>query len=152
MEISVISAQHILNEINEFYQIHSRTAEIAAEEELVVAYADQKFIGSVRLCNEDGVYTLRTMQVAESYQRRGLGLEILNRFRQRVEELNLTEVYCIPYTHLEDFYGNVGFKKIDVHQAPEFLQERIATFSSKYPDKKYILMKLTLTPDLLETH
>lgn len=152
MEISVISAQHILNEISEFYQTHSRSAEIAAEEELVVAYADQKFIGSVRLCNEDGVYTVRTMQVAESYQRRGLGLEILNRLRQRVEELNLTEVYCIPYSHLEEFYGNIGFKKIEAHQAPKFLQERITTYSAKYTDKKYILMKLSLTPDLLETH
>lgn len=150
MEISVISAQHILNEISEFYKTHARVAKVTAEDELVVAYADQKFIGSVRLCNEQEVYTLRSMHIAESYQRRGLGLEILNRFRQRVEERNITEVYCIPYTHLEEFYGNIGFKKIEDTQAPEFLRERIAGYRERGPDKSFILMKLTVTPDLFQ--
>ena len=150
MEISVISAQHILNEISEFYQTHASAAKVTAEDELVVAYADQKFIGSVRLCNEQEVYTLRSMQIAESYQRRGLGLEILNRFRKRVEERNITEVYCVPYAHLEEFYGNIGFKKIEERQAPEFLQERIGGYRERRPEKSFILMKLTIEPDFLQ--
>jgi N-acetylglutamate synthase-like GNAT family acetyltransferase len=148
MEISVIPAHHILEEITDFYKTHARAAKVTASDELVVAYADQKFIGSVRLCNEDGVYTLRSMQVAKDHQRRGLGLEILNRFRQRIEEKNISEVYCIPYVHLEEFYGNIGFKKIEDTQAPEFLQERIAEMRQRNPDKEFILMKLTITPDV----
>jgi N-acetylglutamate synthase-like GNAT family acetyltransferase len=150
MEISVIPAHHILNEISEFYQAQASVAKVAPEEELVVAYADQKFIGSVRLCNENDVWMLRTMYIAESHQRRGLGLKILNRFRQRVEEKNLTEVYCIPYAHLEDFYGSIGFKKIEDNQVPGFLQDRIAGYRERSPDKSFMLMKLTLAPDLLE--
>jgi len=150
MEISVIPAHYVLDEIADFYKTHARVAKVTPEDELVVAYANQKFIGSVRLCNENEVYTLRSMQVADNHQGQGLGRELLNRFRQRVEEKNISEVYCIPFAHLEDFYGQIGFKKVEIDQVPGFLQERILGYNERNPEKSFILMKLTITPDFLQ--
>jgi N-acetylglutamate synthase-like GNAT family acetyltransferase len=148
MEISVVPAHYILSEITDFYKTHTAAATVTAEDELVVAYANQKFIGSVRLCLEHEVYTLRSMHIVESHQRRGLGMEILKRFKQRLEEKNIAETYCIPYAHLEDFYGQIGFKKIDIEQAPAFLQERIVDNVQRRPETSFIIMKLAREPDL----
>ena len=141
MEISVIPAASVFMEIADFYKVYSGSQRLEAKDELVVARAHHSFVGSVRLCQENGLYTLRSMQIADAHQRQGIGQRILNRFKERLEEKNIPEAFCIPYAHLEKFYSSIGFQKIENEQAPEFLQERLKEYSQRRPETSFIVMK-----------
>ena len=60
------------------------------------------------------------MRVAERWRRCGLGTQLL-----RVVDswLDGRDCYCVPYSHLPGFYGQIGFKEITPESAPPFLAE-----------------------------
>jgi N-acetylglutamate synthase-like GNAT family acetyltransferase len=80
------------------------------------------------------------MQVDPRFQRQGVGKRILQRFTSLLEEKAISESYCLAYAHLENFYGTIGFKKIEGSEAPMFLQERLVEGGRMQPDKPFILM------------
>lgn len=89
-----------------------------------LAMDGEKPVGVVRLCPEEGYSVLRTMRIADDYQRKGLGTRMLKAF-----ELALTgKCYALAFAHLEYFYGQIGFKAIPVAEAPQLLQERFAEY------------------------
>jgi hypothetical protein len=48
---------------------------------------------------------------------------------ERVHELvgNMS-CFCIPYTHLHDFYAQIGFEEINPRAAPRFLSARYTVY------------------------
>lgn len=97
-----------------------------------VGFIDDVVTASVRFCVEgDGVPMLRTMRVSKRFQRQGLGLLLLHAFAQYLDEKNIRDVYCLPYSHLEGFYVQVGFAVVRDKGVPVFLQERIREYGSK---------------------
>lgn len=136
----VCNAAVVSEEINLFYLSCGRTAALDDDDVLVVARMDAKIVASVRLCSEHGVYILRTMQVRNDLQGKGIGRLALQRFQQLINELRIDRVYCIPYDHLEYFYGIIGFTKIESAQAPDFLVQRANDYDQRNPLKKFILM------------
>lgn len=91
-------------------------------------------------CYENNFWVLRTMQVLEDLQRKGLERMILNRFTQLIEELKISQVFCMPYEHLENFYNLIGFKKIEESDGPNFLRLRAKSYHENHREKRVILM------------
>ena len=80
------------------------------------------------------------MRIHPSYQRRGIGSSILKKIENLLEERQISTIFCIPYAHLEAFYGLIGFRRIRHDQAPQFLQQRIEKYRIEHPQLSYILM------------
>lgn len=123
-EIAILSKER-LPEALDFYASQNYSAG-AREEDVVIAALDKnKIIGVVRLCREEGVNVLRGMFIDKPYQRKGIGSSMLEKAASLMEN---KEYYCIPYSHLEDFYGQIGFREIATSAAPAHLQERLARY------------------------
>ncbi len=90
-----------------------------------LAEAGSEPIGIVRIATEHETLVLRGMRVAQVSQRSGIGTRML---RAIEEWLGPRECYCVPYAHLERFYGQVGFTRADPGGAPEFLIERVSQY------------------------
>jgi N-acetylglutamate synthase-like GNAT family acetyltransferase len=91
---------------------------------------DGSIIGVARLAPEQGVTVLRGMMIAEDCQRNGIGSRML-RFMEPY--MGGSDVFCLPHGWLEEFYGQIGFVKIDPLKAPKHLQERLIDQKTKYP-------------------
>jgi predicted N-acetyltransferase YhbS len=68
---------------------------------------------------------LRGLRVAPAWHRRRIGSRLLRAF---VADLGDEVCYCVPYTHLVPFYGEVGFKPMRAEDAPPFLLKRLAGY------------------------
>src|SRR5215510_9151537 len=86
--------------------------------------------GAVRLSPENRVLVLRGMMIAPSRQRQGIGARMLS---EASKLMGSQECFCLPHGWLEGFYGIIGFAKIDDHDAPPHLRERLAEGRKKYP-------------------
>ena len=107
-----------------FYQQQlGRRVEIADDETLLLERDAGAVIAAVRLAPGHGTLELRTMVVDRTRQRTGVGSRLLARAGR---EIGTRECYCICWSYLEDFYGQVGFARIDAKALPEFLHERFA--------------------------
>ena len=82
-------------------------------------------VGIVRVAAAQGTLVLRGMRIAESARRQRLGTRMLQAI---AEWLGDRECYCVPYPHLVDFYGQIGFVVRDLAIAPAFLAERVAEY------------------------
>lgn len=70
------------------------------------------------------------------YRGRGIARKILFKLAKIIGP---RECYCLPWDHLEQFYGSIGFQKIDPKQAPKHLKDRAEEYYEKY--KNIIAMK-----------
>ena len=69
------------------------------------------------------------------------GAKMLGEYDRLLKARLIKEIYCMPYAHLESFYGMVGFEKIIEASAPIFLQERVKITRIKKPNEPVILMR-----------
>jgi GNAT superfamily N-acetyltransferase len=111
--------------LNQLYLAWGYRGGIGPGDVVYVATSDGRPVGLVRRTNEEGVLMLRGMQVDPSYQRQGIGRQLL---RTLVDALPAGECYCIPFDHLAGFYNKGGFEIIDESEAPGFLQQRIGRY------------------------
>ncbi len=123
--------------ILEFYRLCKTTYEPSISERFFTARQNGEVVGAVRLCIEEGVHMLRTMQIRDDKKSLGIGTRILNRFEPEIRNV---DCYCMPYEHLVDFYGKIGFTQIPDGKAPQFLQERLQRVRDGKDGKKYIIM------------
>ena len=93
-------------------------------------------VGIVRVAAEHGTLVLRGMRIAEPARRQGLGTRILQAIAEWLQD---RECYCVPYPHLVEFYGQIGFAVIESAAAPAFLAERLAEYRRSGED--VILMR-----------
>lgn len=75
--------------------------------------------------------TLHGMEVTSEHQGKGLGTKLLLKIVEFMED---ERVFCIPYNHLEDFYGQGGFVKIPINEAPSVYQDHIKNYTTKGMD------------------
>jgi len=140
MKMVVANARDCISVADDFYAICGRETKLDLSDTLVFAYDGSSVVGIVRLCFEDKSYVLRTMQIHPDHQRKGIGSLILKRFDELLIERKISEIFCMPYEHLEGFYGQIGFSKLPVEKAPVFLRKRLKVFFQKKPNEKAILM------------
>jgi len=113
------------DKVRELYQACNYNGGIHDNDVVVIAEDGDELIGAVRLCPEHGIKVLRGMQIKSAYCRRGTGTLML-KFMQ--ENVDMTDCYCLPYTHLKIFYGQIGFGEISPAEAPDFLAERLEDY------------------------
>ncbi len=139
-QFEVVQAGDLMNELNVFYKSCDRQTQLNEVDHVVIGRLQSEIVVVVRLCLEDDIYVLRTMQVKDDLQGKGIGRLALDNFTQLLKEQSVERIYCMPYAHLEYFYGLIGFKKIELDQAPLFLQKRFEDFHKRHSDKQVILM------------
>ncbi|MDQ8020498.1 MAG: GNAT family N-acetyltransferase [Moraxellaceae bacterium] len=98
-------------------------AAIVPEDTVVIARHARGIIAIVRLCHEGGLLCLRGMQVHPEYRRQGIGTQLLRTLERAIGERSC---YCLPYSHLVEFYAQAGFAVLAADELPELLQERLA--------------------------
>ena len=125
------------NILLEFLRENGYPLEVNPADTFYVAVEQGAVVGIVRLAVEFGHAVLRGMRVARARQRRGMGTRLLHLLEK---DLDSTDCYCLPYAHLVEFYGQIGFRLLDEHRAPPHLQERIAGYRALGNGKQYTLM------------
>lgn len=110
--------------VNDYYESRRRSRAAKPEDIIVLAEDDNRVIGAVRLCTEEGHLVLRGMDIEASYRRQGLGRRMLEELVQYIGD---QDCYSLPWKHLDHFYGIIGFQVVEDDQLPEFLQERLAS-------------------------
>jgi GNAT superfamily N-acetyltransferase len=65
------------------------------------------------------------MRIAEHARRQRLGTRMLEAIAEWLQD---RECYCVPYPHLVDFYGQIGFAVLGTAAAPAFLAERVEEY------------------------
>jgi N-acetylglutamate synthase-like GNAT family acetyltransferase len=117
--------------VNAFYASEGRTVRVEEGEEWVLALEDEKVIGVLRVCVEEGHRVLRTVQITESKQRQGIGRQMLDYAEPLLEP---GPCFCLPYAYLTDFYGRIGFVEIPERGAPPHLRARLAGYRQQGRD------------------
>jgi GNAT superfamily N-acetyltransferase len=131
------AAPEEVSAVRRFYADRQYGGEVQPLDTLLLALRDGELLGAVRLAPEHGTTVLRGMQVHPSHRRQGIGRQLLAAV---VEELGSNPCYCIPYAHLIGFYSSIGFDVIDLHQAPDFLAERLTGYRARGDGRHYLLM------------
>lgn len=103
-----------------------------------VAFYKDLAIGSVRYCLEKNTHMLRSMMIDEAFRKQGVGSMLLGAFQHYVDTHGFQDIFCLPYQHLEKFYGSIGFRSIPPESTPKFLFERFQQYSTT--GKKYLCM------------
>ncbi len=125
--------------VTQLYEREGNGIDIRETDRFFVALINDEVAGSVRFCVEENTPMLRTMRVAEKFQGLGCGLKLLQVFAAYLDQNQIRDVFCLPYAHLEKFYGAIGFKTIDETIAPAFLRERLRKYREK--PGRYLCMK-----------
>ncbi len=126
-EIRMASADD-LSRIAMAYVAWGYGAGIAQEDTAWVAEMAGEIIGAVRVAPEHGTLVLRDMQIAEGWRGAGIGTRLLSAVDSW---LDCRTCYCIPYVSLKRFYGQIGFREIQVPAAPSFLAARTNSYKQR---------------------
>ena len=121
-----------IERVKTFYASLRRIPDAEPDDFILLAENDDRnIVAAVRLCLEGGYLILRGMLIAHAYRRQGLGKQML-----RVLEPHMSgqDCYCLPFAHLETFYGTVGFETVDDAHLSDFFRERLAKYQQGLSD------------------
>jgi GNAT superfamily N-acetyltransferase len=106
-------------------------AAVGEQDTVLVVKQGTLLLGVVRLCPEGGVLVLRGMQVRREHQGQGIGARLLAACHAHLAGM---ESFCLPYAHLERFYGAAGFARVGAGALPDFLALRLAAYRAREQD------------------
>ena len=124
--------------IDNFYKKNGRNGTARKDDLFFVAYSENKIFGCVRFCVEEGTSMLRTMYVDSSCRKQGVGRTLLEEFARYLDKNNIRDVFCLPYIHLENFYGLIDFKVVPKKEVPQFLIDRSTTYAKNGTNTLYM--------------
>lgn len=127
--IKQVNGEDAKSAIDEFYKNNGSKGTARKEDLFFVAYSDNKIVGCVRYCVEEGTSMLRTMYVDSSCRQQGVGRILLEAFAKYLDKNKIGNVFCLPYTHLENFYGIINFKVVAPKEVPQFLIDRSIAYA-----------------------
>lgn len=106
--------------IESFYRQRNYNG-IKPQDTIFIVQVNNRLVGAVRICLEENVLVLRGMQIFPAFQRQGIGTKLLQMCDRY---LNRQTCYCLPFSHLEQFYKQIGFEKVNLADVPSFLRAR----------------------------
>lgn len=138
-QIDLREGPEVASLVDSFYELNGSSGRARSGDLFFLAMVGGGLIGCVRYCVENETPMLRTMRVHQDYRRQGVGRALLTCFAAYLDARGVRNVYCLPYPHLEDFYGMIGFIRVSPDDAPEFLQQRLRAYDPG--GTQYICMK-----------
>jgi len=130
-----VATQNQHDEIYALYEECGYHGGIQPNDFILVAQEFGRLVGAVRLCVEQGLTLLRGFFILSSHQGKGIGSQML---QELISHVGNRTCYCIPFDHLTKFYGAAGFVPLSPTDAPIFLAQRFASYSTD--GHKVILM------------
>jgi predicted N-acetyltransferase YhbS len=120
-----------LREVESLYTICGYRGGVDAADTTFLARSEGRLIGAVRICREQGVTVLRGMHVLPSFQRQRVGSQLL---AATVPLLDKGAAFCLPYSHLAQFYASASFQTESPDNLPDFLRDRLAGYIARGQD------------------
>ena len=136
IEIKIHRGDSVKELVDAFYRKNGSQGQARPDDLFFLAYKNSEIIGCVRFCEEEGTAMLRTMMIDETLRRQKIGHKLLLAFENYLNEKGVKNTLCIPYSHLEHFYGLAGFRAIAEKELPLFLQSRLVGYRSKALEAK----------------
>lgn len=128
--------------VDPFYAQEGRSHHRARDFDLFfAAFIENTIVGVCRFCVEENTPLLRSMVVHAPLRSQKIGVKILEDFALYLDKNSIGPTYCIPYGHLEKFYGLIGFKIIKEEDGPDFLQKRVQEYREKSSDTFMIMRR-----------
>lgn len=134
VQVQLIPGSEAAPIVDAFYEQEGKTHRARDSDLFFAAFIEGTIVGVCRFCIDENTPMLRSMIVHAPLRSQKIGAKILESFAQYLDQNNFRPTYCIPYAHLENFYGRIGFKIIREEDAPAFLQDRIQTYRKKSSD------------------
>ncbi|ENM5895641.1 GNAT family N-acetyltransferase [Vibrio mimicus] len=117
--------------IKRFYKMHYPGTKPKSDEQIIVALEKTEIIAVVRF-RAIGVHRLLTgMTVKEQNRQQGIGKQLLHHCQR--EWLNHS-TYCFAYAHLENFYQQSSFVRIETFELPSELSILFERYSRSGKD------------------
>lgn len=108
-----------------FYERVGYTGGIAPGDTVLIVRSEADVVGAVRLSKEAGRLVLRGMFVDAALRGRRIGTALLT---AASDVIGPSECWCVPYSHLIEFYSRIGFQETDRKTVPPFLENRRAAY------------------------
>ncbi|MBU8923236.1 MAG: GNAT family N-acetyltransferase [Bacteroidales bacterium] len=131
MSISCQIGSEIRIEGEQFYKSVGYSGGINDSDIVIISHQDTNVVGMTRLCEEEGVFVLRGLYVAEALRGTGIGTKLL---QAASKSIGKRECWGVPFRNLLKFYSSAGFMECRESGAPEFLVERINKYISEGMD------------------
>lgn len=99
-------------------------------QEFTVAELDGKVIGCAALhVLWDDLAEVRTVAVAESFHKQGIGHQLMERIIERAREVGVARIFCLTFQ--TQFFGGHGFVTIEgTPVAPDVYQELLRSYDA----------------------
>lgn len=123
----------------QFYKQANYHSHVGKEDEVYILRnnnSNNKIVAAVRLVKSDQYLILRSMVVAPSEQRQGIGSRLLTELKPHLAN---RECWCFPFEWLKAFYAQIGFQAQNIEQAPPYIAESLRRYIRQ--GRKLILMK-----------
>jgi len=117
--------EDLKTQVKQFYSNMGYGGGWSENEQAYCFLVDNTVKGCVKIEKIQGVCMLRGMYLEKSLQRNGVGTSLIKHIEP---ELNEATSYCLPFAHLSEFYGQVGFKKVSSDSLPDFLVARFKKY------------------------
>jgi len=128
--------QELKTKVNEFYRTMEYHSGWSDNEQAYCFLANNVVKGCVKVENIHGIRMLRGMYLEKNLQSKGFGTLLIKHIEPA---LNEATSYCLPFAHLSEFYGQIGFEKIPCESLPDFLITRFKKYQEM--GHKIIAMK-----------
>lgn len=113
--------------INQFYKREKHKGSASGDEQVFYIHQQDEVIAAVRLVPHEGYFWLRSLYVKEALRGQSLGRQLLTVVHQLID----LPIYCFPYTHLENFYGQCNYQLLSSEQLPANLQQLFKRYQGK---------------------
>ncbi|GAB4190295.1 MAG: GNAT family N-acetyltransferase [Simkaniaceae bacterium] len=140
-----IANREDLDWINSKYYELQFSPSVYENEFIAIAEWENETIGVGRLiCLGNNSFELGGIYVADQFREQGVAKKIAFFLLQRVKEFHT--VYCLPFSHLMDFYQKLGFELCrEDEEVPEEIRIRHKSCQDTY-QHRVLLMKLVPNP------
>lgn len=141
VRIQLIPGSEAVAIVDPFYEQEGKTHRARNSDLFFAAFFENSIVGVCRFCIEENTPLLRSMIVHAPLRAQKIGAKILESFAQYLDDNKIGPTYCLPYDHLGNFYGHIGFKVIKEEDAPAFLQERIQGYRERNSEAFMIMRR-----------
>ncbi len=117
--------------LKRFYKQHYPSSKPKSDELSIAAYDDLSMVAVVRFRPVAQYRLLTGMAVCETSRGKGIGSQLLHYCEKEIMAKN---DFCFSYAHLQNFYEQVNFRKIDVEKLPSELRTLFLRYSQSGKD------------------